>query len=128
MIKIVVAQVVPLLPSAHPGEIERRISRLKPVDFQYLTQALEEWLTTTRRGSIAEAKEIRRKIAEHLLLPWSATIPPHAQDAIAAAVQRQMLDLPANLLTEWHEPRYLERRWLRDAARHIEIPYPEWWE
>jgi hypothetical protein len=59
---------------------------------------------------------------------WSNNIPSEVQEAIGNAVRQQILSLPANLFVEWHEPKFLERRWFQEASRWIEIPYPEYWQ
>ncbi|MBW4674682.1 MAG: hypothetical protein KME52_11830 [Desmonostoc geniculatum HA4340-LM1] len=52
-------------------------------------------------------------------MEWSKHIPLPIQEEIGDAAMNQLFDLPVNLFLEWHEPRYLERRWFIEASKYI---------
>lgn len=54
---------------------------------------------------------------------WDDNIPSRVKEEIGNAVRRQLIELPTNLFIEWHEPKWIEKRWFQDAAKHITIPY-----
>jgi hypothetical protein len=61
-------------------------------------------------------------------MEWNKHIPLPIQEKISIAVMNQLFNLPINLFLEWHEPKYIERRWFIDASKYIDIPYPEYWQ
>ncbi|MFN6460841.1 MAG: hypothetical protein RMZ41_003210 [Nostoc sp. DedVER02] len=61
-------------------------------------------------------------------MEWNKPIPLPIQEEIGIAVRNQLFNLPVNLFLEWHEPKYIDRRWFIDASKHIDIPHPEYWQ